>query len=714
MSRQLSPDTHTAPAGAAGRSRSFPLGATVKAGGVNFSVYSKSCTAMELLLFDGVDDRRAEPGHLPRLRGATGRAATGTSSCRGSRADSSTATGRTARSTPPAGTASTRRRCWSTRTRGRSPCRRGTTGLAAILPGDNAGSAMKSVVVDRRGYDWEGDRPLRHSFAKTIIYELHVAGFTRHPSSGVPAARRGTYAGLIEKIPYLVGPGDHRGGAAAGLPVRRAGRPAGQEELLGLRARSPSSRRTPATARARDPLGPLDEFRDLVKALHRADIEVILDVVYNHTTEVDEGGPTLSLRGLENSVYYMLEPDKERYANYTGTGNTLNANHSIVRRMIIDSLHYWAEEMHVDGFRFDLASILSRDDNGRADAEPAGDLGHRLRPGPRRDQADRRGLGRRGPLPGRQLRGRHLDGVERAVPRRRAGFRQGGPRHGSPGRRAAAGQPGHLRPPGARPGAEHQLRDLPRRVHAERPGLVTTRKHNADNGEDNRDGTDDNLSWNCGVEGPAGDPEVERLRNRQVKNFLALTLLSFGTPMLLMGDEMRRTQRGNNNAYCQDNEISWLDWRLLERHDDLRRFVRRLIDFRLRRDLSGDDPSLTLNQLLSQARVHWHGVRLNEPDWGEQSHSVAATLENLSGMITYHLILNAWHDGLEFELPRPAAGEEGWRRLMDTGLEGGAEISRWGEAVLVRDQRYLAGPRSIVLLGSARPGLAATRTRERG
>jgi isoamylase len=230
------------------------------------------------------------------------------------------------------------------------------------------------------------------------------------------------------------------------------------------------------------------------------------------------------------------------------------------------------------------------------------------------------------------------------------------------------------------------------------------RKHNADNGEDNRDGADDNRSWNCGTEGPADDPGVERLRNRQVKNLLALTLLSFGTPMLLMGDEMRRTQRGNNNAYCQDSEISWLDWRLLERHGDVHRFVKRLVGYRLRRDLTVDDPALTLNQLVSQARVHWHGVRLNEPDWSERSHSIAATLESLSGKITYHLILNAYWEGLDFELPQPVAGEEGWRRLMDTGLDSGEEICRWGEAVPVHAPSYRAGPRSIVLLGSARQG----------
>jgi isoamylase len=452
-----------------------------------------------------------------------------------------------------------------------------------------------------------------------------------------------------------------------------------------------------------DPLGPLDEFRDLVKALHRADIEVILDVVYNHTTEVAEGGPTLSLRGLENSVYYLLEPDKARYADYTGTGNTLNANHSVVRRMILDSLHFWAEEMHVDGFRFDLAAILSRDVTGKPlrnppviwdiDSDPIL-AGTKLIA----EAWDAGGLYQVGSFAGdtwTAWNGRFRDDVrafirgDRDTVSRVAARLQGSPDIF-----------GHQER-----GPEQSINFVTCHDGFTLNDLVSyDRKHNADNGEDNRDGADDNRSWNCGTEGPADDPGVERLRNRQVKNLLALTLLSFGTPMLLMGDEMRRTQRGNNNAYCQDSEISWLDWRLLERHGDVHRFVKRLVGYRLRRDLTVDDPALTLNQLVSQARVHWHGVRLNEPDWGEDSHSIAATLESLSGKITYHLILNAYWEGLDFELPQPVAGEEGWRRLMDTGLDSGEEICRWGEAVPVHAPSYRAGPRSIVLLGSARQG----------
>jgi glycogen operon protein len=701
MGRRKSAGADAAPLEMQERSRSFPLGATVRAGGVNFSIYSKSATALELLLFDGVED--AEPsrvvpleprgertGHywhvfVPGLAGGQ---------IYGYRAHGPFDPARGLRFDPQKVLVDPYTRAIVVPSR--------YSRVVATLPGPNAAQAMKSVVVDRRGYDWEGDRPLRHPFARTIIYEMHVAGFTRHPSSGVSDAKRGTYAGLVEKIPYLVDLGIT---AVELLPVFQfdaLDAPQGKRNYWGY---APVSFFAPHAGYSSntDPLGPLHEFRDMVKALHRAGIEVILDVVYNHTTEVDEGGPTLCFRGLGNPTYYLLEKDRSRYANFTGTGNTLNANNSVVRRMIIDSLHYWAEEMHVDGFRFDLASIFTRDSTGQPlkdppviwdiDSDPVL-AGTKLIA----EAWDAGGLYQVGSFAGdtwTAWNGRFRDDVRAFVKGDRDTVRRVAARlQGSPDIF------GHQER-----GPEQSINFVTCHDGFTLNDLVTyDRKHNEDNGEGNRDGADENLSWNCGTEGPSDDPGVERLRNRQAKNLLALTLLSFGTPMLLMGDEMRRTQRGNNNAYCQGGELSWLDWRLLERHGDVRNFVRQLIGYRLRRDLSGDDPALTLNQLLSQTRVHWHGVRLNEPDWGEQSHSIAAALESLSGRITYHLILNAYWEALDFELPQPAGGKKGWRRLMDTGLESGQEISGWGEAALVRARTYRAGPRSIVLLGSSRQG----------
>ncbi|MHB8837217.1 MAG: glycogen debranching protein GlgX [Candidatus Methylomirabilia bacterium] len=693
------------------RSRSFPLGATVYADGVDFSVYSKSSTAMELLLFDAVDD--AEPSRVVALDPRSDRTnhywhvfvpGLAGGQLYGYRAHGPFDPERGHRFDPLKVLIDPYARAIAV------PA--GYSRLAAIVPGANTRTAMKSAVVDRRGYNWEGDRPLRRPFAKTIIYEMHVAGFTAHPSSGVPQEKRGTYAGMIEKIPYLVDLGVT---AVELLPVFQfdaLDAPRGLRNYWGYAPVSFFAPHAGYSSRT-DPLGPLDEFRDLVKALHRADIEVILDVVYNHTAEANEEGPTLCLRGLENSVYYLLEQDKARYADYAGTGNTLNANHSVVRRMILDSLHYWAEEMHVDGFRFDLASILSRDGGGKPlmdppviwdiDSDPVL-AGTKLIA----EAWDAGGLYQVGSFAGdiwTAWNGRFRDDVRAFVKGDRDTVRAVAARlQGSPDIF------GHQER-----GPEQSINFVTCHDGFTLNDLVAyDSKHNAENGEDNRDGTDDNRSWNCGAEGPSDDSDVERLRNRQAKNLLALTLLSLGTPMILMGDEMRRTQRGNNNAYCQDNEISWLDWRLLERHDDVRRFLKHLIGYRLHRDFSEDAAALSLNRLLCQARVHWHGVRLNAPDWGGDSHAVAATIESLSGRITYYLILNAFWEALDFELPHPMAGEEGWRRLMDTGLDGGEEICRWGETALVSAPSYRAESRSIVLLGSARqgpPGSAPSRGR---
>jgi glycogen operon protein len=240
---------------------------------------------------------------------------------------------------------------------------------AASMEGDNASTAMKSVVVDPSAYDWEGDKPLKRPSSRTIVYEMHVRGFTAHPNSGVPAKKRGTYAGLIEKIPYLQQLGIT---AVELLPIFQFDAqdcPPGRVNYWGY---APVSFFAPhqAYSSRQDPVGPVDEFRDLVKALHRSGIEVILDVVFNHTAEGDHGGPTLCHRGIDNSTYYILQQDRSRYANLSGTGNTVNANHPVVRRMIVDSLRYWVEEMHVDGFRFDLASILARDSSGHVMSNP--------------------------------------------------------------------------------------------------------------------------------------------------------------------------------------------------------------------------------------------------------------------------------------------------------------------------------------------------------
>jgi glycogen operon protein len=452
-----------------------------------------------------------------------------------------------------------------------------------------------------------------------------------------------------------------------------------------------------------DPLGPVDEFRDMVKALHRAGIEVILDVVFNHTAEGGKGGPTLCYRGLANNFYYMLEADGSTCANYSGCGNTLNANTAIVRRLIIDSLHHWVREMHVDGFRFDLASILARDERGRPQESPPVLWDIETDPALAgikliAEAWDAAGLYQVGSFIGdswKEWNGRFRDDVR--------GFLRGD--QGTVSRFASRllGSPdlyGHeWREP------EQSINFVTCHDGFTLNDLVSyERKHNEANGEGNRDGNEHNLSWNCGVEGPIGDPAIETLRYRQVKNFLAVNLLALGAPMLLMGDEVRRSQGGNNNAYCQDNETSWFDWSLLERHADVHRFVRLLIAGRLQRDVALSDPAMTLNQLLGQARLTWHGVRLGEPDWGQDSHSLALTAWTLSQRVVFHFMINAWREPLVFELPpvRDLTGGR-WRRWLDTSLPSPADIVPLDEAPEFGNGTYELPSHSVALIFARGP-----------
>ena len=694
---------------ASSRGRSAPLGATPCDGGVNFSVYSRGATGVELLLFDRENDARAtrvipldpaanrtyhywhvfvsglRQGQMYgyRMHGAWDPAS-------GMRFDPTKVL------LDPYGRGVVVPKSYSRE--------------AACGETDTAASAMRSVVADVSAYDWEGDVPLQRPSSRTIIYEMHVRGFTCHPSSGVSEQKRGTYAGVVEKIPYLQQLGIT---AVELLPVFQfdaQDAPLGRINYWGY---APISFFAPhhAYSSGQDPLAPIDEFRDMVKALHRAGIEVILDVVFNHTAEGDHRGPTLSFRGLDNATYYILEEDHSRYANYSGTGNTLNANHPIVRRMIVDCLRYWVETMHVDGFRFDLASILARDSSGQVipnppvlwdiESEPAL-AGTKLIA----EAWDAVGLYQVGTFVGdswKEWNGRFRDDV-------RSFFR------GDEGSIGAfvdrfIGSPSLY---------GHKEREIEESINfvTSHDGFTLNdlvsydRKHNEANGEDNRDGADDNRSWNCGVEGPTEDPAVDKLRTRQVKNFFTVTMLSGGMPMMLMGDEVRRTQGGNNNAYCQDNETSWFDWTLLAKRADVLRFVSLLNARRVLRDVEHERQRVALNQLIRQADLTWHGVRLHEPDWGRDSHSVAFTTKFANEPGLFHIILNAYWEPLEFELP-PAAGGAGhpWHRWIDTFLDSPHDIADWERAPLVSGDSYRAEPRSVVVLfAGVEPAPTATPT----
>lgn len=680
--------------------RSSPLGATVVEGGVNFSLYSRTASGVEIVLFDREDD--PSPSRVIEVEPTTNRSyhywhafvpGVASGQLYGYRVNGPSDPALGLRFDPdkvlldPYG-------------RG-VVVPRGFDRMVAARAGGNAAVAMKSVVVDSSAYDWEGDLPLNHPSSRTIIYEMHVRGFTRDPSSGVGAKTRGTFAGLIEKIPYLRDLGIT---AVELLPVFAFDPQACPPGLVNYWGYQPVSFYAPHPAYSSrgGPLGPIDEFRDMVKALHRGGIEVILDVVFNHTAEGGDDGPSLCFRGIDNPTYYILEHGGARYADYTGCGNTLNANHPIVRRMIVDSLRYWVEEMHVDGFRFDLASILARDPSGRPlpnppvlwdiESDPAL-AGTKLIA----EAWDAAGLYQVGSFVGdawKEWNGRFRDDVR--------DFFRGA--NGSVRRVAdrMLGSPeiyGHKERE-----AEQSINFVTCHDGFTLDDLVSyDRKHNEANGEGNRDGSDDNRSWNCGVEGPCDDPEVERLRNRQVKNCLALTMLSIGMPMILMGDEVRRSQGGNNNAYCHDDPSTWFDWTLLEKHADVRRFVSLLAARRTLRDVENERHRVTLNSFLRDSLRTWHGTRLNEPDWGESSHSLAMGAELGREGLRYHIMLNAYWEPLEFELPRLDGGGA-WRRWIDTGLESPDDIVSWQAAPEIPIGPYRLGPRSVAMAyASVRP-----------
>ncbi len=675
--------------------RSFPLGATVYQGGVNFSVYSKNAAGIDLLLFDAASD--PEPAHIIRLDPAKNRtyhywhvflSGIGHGQLYGYRAHGPFDPPKGLRFDADKVLLDPYARCLAVP--------ESYSRLSASGPGDTAATAMKSVVVDWRGYDWEGDTPLKTPFTRTVIYELHVRGFTRHPSSGVAPEKRGTYAGLVEKIPYLQDLGVT---AVELLPVFQfdeQNAPPGQSNYWGYSPVSFFALHQGYGATG-NPLATLDEFRDMVKALHRAGIEVILDVVFNHTAEGNHQGPTLSFRGLENEAYYILDKDRAYYRDYTGTGNTLNANNSVVRRMIIDSLRFWVEAMHIDGFRFDLAAVLSRDESGAPLMNPPiiWDIstdpvlaGTKLIA----EAWDAGGLYQVGTFVGdfwKEWNGKFRDDVRSFLKGDRGTIRRLACRLLGSG--DIFGQITPLTEPSINFITCHDgftLNDL----------VSYNQKHNEENGENNRDGRDDNLSWNCGAEGPTDDRAIEELRHRQVKNFLAPTLIALGTPMLLMGDEVRRTQRGNNNAYCQNNETSWMDWTLLEKYADVHRFVKQLIVIRLHPDTPSETSHAPcLSQIMARSDIQFGGAKVNQQDWGEDAHGLALTARDPESGLSLNLMINSYWERLEFKLPPLPPGEpQGWHCWLDTSLPSPKDVVPWSEAAPVPGSTYPVQARSVV------------------
>jgi glycogen operon protein len=571
----------------------------------------------------------------------------------------------------------------------------------AVAPADNLATSMRSVVIDVHDYDWQGDQPLHRATEDLIIYEMHVAGFTRHASSGVK--HPGTFSGVIEKIPYLKELGIS---AVELLPVMQYDNEEhlrtatdGSSPLRNYWGYSTISFFAPEESYCLHPEQGehLHNFRDMVKALHKADIAVIMDVVFNHTNEGNHLGPTFNFKGFDNEIYYhLVEGDRQYYMDYTGCGNTLNCNHPIVEKFIVECLEFWVQEMHVDGFRFDEGSILARGQDGVPMAYPpvvwSIELSEALLDTKIIAEAwDAAGLYQIGYFPGyrwAEWNGRYRDDIRRFV----------------------KGDPGMVGAVAARIGGSADIYQSSGHLPINSINFITCHdgftlndlvsyndKHNEANGEGNRDGINENLSWNCGAEGPTEDPAIEALRERQIKNFATILMLSRGVPMFVAGDEVRRTQKGNNNAYCQDNEISWFDWCLTESNRSLLRFWRLLIA--ARQKLLADGPGYFTGAVNERGLpdVAWHGTQLNKPGWNDpNARCLAYTRGGFGLQPDLHTVLNMYWDALDFELPIVPGRR--WRRLVDTARPSPEDIVEDVRQAPIEGNRVRVEGRSVLIL----------------
>jgi isoamylase len=571
---------------------------------------------------------------------------------------------------------------------------------------DRHTTSRRSVFL-RHPFHWQEDAPPLVPFEDSVIYEVHVRGFTVHPTSAV--ARPGTFLGLVERIPHLKALGVT---AVELLPIHEFDEndcpftnPQTGERLRNFWGYNSIAFAAPKAAYAASgpQNGQVNEFREMVRAFHAAGMEVILDVVFNHTGEGDHRGRTYSFRGLDNCLYYMISPEGW-YLNFSGCGNTVNCNHPLVRNLILDCLHFWVADMHVDGLRFDLASVMGRDYRGQVLVEPPvvemiAEDGVLADTKLIAEPWDAAGLYQVGRFPyGRrwsEWNGQYRDDIRR--------FWRGEP--GMTGTLATrlCGSADLYQKTGR--GPRHSINFITCHDGFTLWDLVSyDRKHNEANGENNRDGMNENYSWNCGVEGPTDDPAILILRRRQAKNLMATLFLSQGVPMILAGDEGLHTQGGNNNAWCQDNALSWLDWELMEKNAEHLRFVREIIGLRhrhpaLRRKKFFEGRGPRGNQ---PADVRWHGVELGRPDFSSQSRALAMILD---GRRTGHepdqdfyIALSAWKGPLDFKIP-PSPQGHSWRRVVDTSLPAPQDIiPEWEGPVIQALRPYTVRPFSVVVL----------------
>jgi glycogen operon protein len=643
----------------------FPPGATVRPGGVNFSIYSARATKVWLRLYRRASDRQplAELELDPR-------------------------THRTLHFWHAFVAGAKPGWCYTWRVEGPNepaagrrfdPTRELLDPWAELVAADlwnraearrGGRTAIRAEIARRGDYDWEGDTPLEHPLHDAIIYEMHVRGFTRHPSANVE--NPGTFAGVVEKIPYLQSLGIT---AVELLPVNAFDRqdvPAAGARLglVNYWGYSPYAyfALEPSLAGAHDAR---DEFRDMVKALHKAGIAVILDMVLNHTAEGGADGPTIGFKGFANDDFYLLDPrDKRRYLDFTGCGNTVSCNHPIVARFIQQCLEYWVREMHVDGFRIDLASVLTRGTDGEPLLHPpvlwALEFSDVLANSALIAEAwDAAGLNQVGNFPG--LRWAEWNGLYRDSVRR---FLRGDP--GSIGDVATriAGSSDLYAAAGKTP--QNGINFVTCHDGFTLYDLVSyDRKHNHANAEGNHDGRDDNFSWNSGIEGPTDDAQILRLRARRARNFMSVLALSQGVPMLLAGDEVLRTQEGNNNAYCQDNGISWLDWSFSPEDEAMLRFTRETLVLR-KRHASLRRTRFIEIEANGDAALRWYGETLEPPNWDSPDAKVLCfTLRGVApDEPALHVLMNMSRDAKRLPLP---PGHQ-WLRIVDTSLPAPDDI----------------------------------------
>ncbi len=681
----------------------FPFGASFDANGTNFSVWGRFATRVELLLYERADS--TTPFQVIELDPRVNRTfyawhvyveglAPGT--FYGWRMDG------------PGDTRSTGHRFDKEKVL-LDPWARAVTHELwdrkhACLPGDNGASSMRSMVLGHDRYDWKGDERLNRPMEERIIYEMHVGGFTGHPTSQV--AHPGTFAGVIEKISYLkaLGVTDVELMPVMAFDEQDVPEGAAAQGLRNYWGYSTHSFFSPHPGYVVSPQKGThrQEFRDMVKALHQAGIGVILDVVFNHTSEGGVEGPTINFKGMANAGFYHLDPqDRRVYRDYTGCGNTVNCNTPIVSDFLVDCLEYWVQEMHVDGFRFDLASVLVRDPNG---------VPIHFAPTPWRiefsnilantaviaEAWDAAGLYQVGDFPGfrwAEWNGRYRDVIRCFV----------------------RGDRGLIGEVASRVSGNSDLYEREGRLPSNSINFVTCHdgftlydlvsyngKHNEANGEHNRDGSNDNLSSNCGAEGETNDRKILSLRKQQAKNFMAILLLSQGVPMILAGDEVLRTQRGNNNGYCQANELSWFDWTLTEKHREMLRFATKMIAFRKRHPCLMRKHFLTGKQedQAPFADVTWHGIKLNEPLWNNPdaqilAYTLARQREEESDL---HIIFNMADRGVKMPLP-PLCGRA-WHRAVDTGQPSPGDIFEPAEQVRTKETSYPVSSHSVVVFES--------------